>query len=111
MRYKKRTGENAMPTDPHRSEHDPLQAARNESVALNTGWLKNGESMAPIQRVGYIIISLFFILSGTYTGAAFWEDFKSGDASSVLWGFATLFFIGLGVLGLRNSLRFSRTIR
>jgi hypothetical protein len=89
--------------------YDPLKAARDETGTFNRGWLKNGESMPPIQRIGYGVVSLVFIFVGLFTGTSFWEDFRSKDATYLFWGIATLFFVGLGGLGLRNVFRFRRT--
>ncbi len=91
-----------------RTGYDPLQAARDQSGSVNKNWLKNGELMSPIQRVGNSIVSLAFILSGAFTASVFWEDFSSRDATCLFWGFATLFFVGLGCLGLGNALRLKR---
>jgi hypothetical protein len=90
------------------SRYDPLQAVREQSGDFDKGWLKNGESMPPIQRVSYAIVSLAFIFIGIFTEGAFWEDFLSRDATCLFWGFATLFLVSLGCLGLRNVLRFRR---
>ncbi len=94
--------------EPVKESFDPLQRARDQSGAFNEGWLKSGKSMPPIQRVGYGVVSLGFIFAGIFTGTGFWEDFQSRDATCLFWGIATLFFLGLGILGMKNSLRISR---
>jgi hypothetical protein len=95
-----------------RSGHDPLQAAAGQSDVFNRSWLKNGESMTLIQRVGYTIFSLFFFGAGLYLCGPTMIELRDGDPGSlffaVLFGLASLFFLLFGILGLRNVLRFRR---
>jgi hypothetical protein len=94
-----------------RQVYDPLTTARNQSDGFNRAWLKNGESLLPIQRFGYVIFSLAFVGIGLFFGMACWENFRSNDPMSVLWGVGTLFFLYLGSLGLRNAMKFRRVKR
>jgi hypothetical protein len=93
---------------PVAESYDPLQKARDQARAFNEGWLKDGEAMPTIQRVGYGIVSLGFIFAGIFAGTGFWEDFQSRDTTCLFWGIAALFLVGLGVLGMKNVLRTSR---
>jgi hypothetical protein len=91
-----------------RQVYDPLTTASNQSDAFNRAWLKNGESLLPIQRFGYVIFSLAFVGIGLFFGVVCWGNFRSSDPMSVLWGVGTLFFLFLGGLGLRNAMKFRR---
>lgn len=92
--------------------HDPLQAAESQSSSFNTLWLKNGESMTLIQRIGYTIFSLLFFGSGLYLCQPTMIELRGEDAMSLcfalIFALASLFFLVVGVLGLRNVLRFDR---
>ena len=95
-----------------RSGHDPLQAAAGQSDLFNRSWLKNGESMTLIQRMGYTIFSLFFFAAGLYLCQSAMIELRGGDAMSMcfasIFALASLFFLVIGILGLRNVLRFRK---
>jgi hypothetical protein len=94
---------------PTRRGYDPLRTARVDSGGFNRSWLKNGESMPPVQRIGYAIVSLAFIGAGLFLLNAGREVMRSGDAMYFLWFLGSLSFLSLGVLGLRNVLRFRKS--
>jgi hypothetical protein len=94
---------------PARKGYDPLRAVRVDSGSFNRSWLKNGESMPPVQRIGYAIVSLAFIGAGLFLLNAGWEVMRSGDATYFLWFLGSLSFLSLGALGLRNVLRFKKS--
>jgi hypothetical protein len=89
--------------------YDPLRAARVDSGSFNRSWLKNGESMPPVQRIGYAVVSLAFIGAGLFLLNAGREVMRSGEATYLLWFLGSLSFLSLGVLGLRNVLRFKKS--
>jgi Stem cell factor len=107
--------ENQNPSDPDvlhsHSGHDPLQAAKDQSNAFNRAWLKNGESQPPIQKVGFAVFSLIFLVIGFFFGMVCWGSFRSEDPTTVLWLAGALFFVGLGGLGLRKAIRSKRSGR
>ena len=37
--------------------YDPLQTAHSQSGTFNQSWLKNGESLTLLQRIGYTVLS------------------------------------------------------
>lgn len=88
---------------PEHKRYDPLQASSEQASAFNRAWFKHGESLTPVQRVGFAICSLMFILIGFFLGLGCWEDFQSKDVTAVLWAVGTLFFLGIGFRGLRNT--------
>lgn len=95
-----------------RPGHDPLQAAAGQTDLFNRSWMKNGESMTLLQRVGYTIFSLLFFDIGLSLCQPTMIDLRGGDAMSLcfalMFALASLFFLVFGVLGLRNVLRFRR---
>jgi hypothetical protein len=94
---------------PSRKGYDPLRAARLDAGSFNRSWLKHGELMPPVQRIGYAVFSLAFIGAGLFLLNGGWEVMRSGDATFVLWFFASLAFVSLGALGLRNVFRFKKS--
>ena len=93
-------------------DHDPLELVKRDAPAFNRAWLKQGESMPLVQRIGFTAISLFSCLVGLYMLRDSVLRFLSEDASfifSALFSAACLFF---GWLGLANVLRFKhKTLR
>jgi len=85
--------------------YDPLQAARNESPSFNKSWLKNGESLNRIQRVGFALFSIAALMCGLYLCSITWEVLRAGDIMFLPFALASLFFLIPGVLGLKNVLR------
>jgi hypothetical protein len=79
---------------------------------FNRSWLKNGESMSLIQRIGYTIFSLLFFGAGLFLCQSAMIELRSGDENSqvfaALFALASLFFLVFGILGLRNVLRFKQ---
>ena len=90
---------------------DPVQTAWTQSKVFNTAWLKNGESLSPLQRLGFAIISLFFVASGLYLARFAVMFAREWDFMVVIFGPVCLGFLFFGVLGLRNVLRFDRRER
>lgn len=93
---------------PGSEKRDPLRAARLDAGSFNRSWLKHGEFMPPVQRIGYAVFSLAFVGAGLFLLNGGREVMRSGDATFFLWLFASLAFVSLGALGLRNVLRFKK---
>jgi len=93
-----------------RTEHryDHLQAARTQATAFNAGWLRNGESLSVFRRIGFTIFSVLFVGLGLYLGHFALQSVRDGDFMIVIFGPASLGFLIIGLLGLRNVLRFRR---
>lgn len=88
---------------------DPLQNVRDQAVDFNATWLKHGESMLLIQRVGFIALSIISIASAVWMGSAARDSFLEGGLFFVLfYATAALFLMTFGILGLMNALRFGR---
>jgi hypothetical protein len=93
-------------------DHDPLPRSQREAASFNAAWLKNGEKMSMIQRIGFLILSLSTFGSGlwvAFVAIGFLRrlDVVSLDGIFIAVGIlAGLFFLTMGILGLRNVLRF-----
>lgn len=91
-----------------RRGHDPLQAVWKESRAFNRAWFRSGESLSLVQRAGYTVLSLAFLGAALYLFADATEGFREGDFTFWLSAIGSVFSLLVGVLGLRNVLRFRR---
>ena len=90
----------------HVREYDPLQAVRKEAPVFNRSWMRNGESMPPIQRVGFGIISLLTLLGGLWLLSAAAITAEPWNPFSAFFGLAGLLFVLVAFLGFKNVLRF-----
>lgn len=87
--------------------YNPLREAAVDSPTLAASWLKGGESLSPIQRLGHGVFSIVFASMGVFLGGSCWDGVQAGDLFNVLFfGAASLFFLYFGLRGLRNVLRF-----
>jgi len=93
---------------PQRS-HDPLEAVRKEAPVFNKAWMKNGESMPLIQRIGFTVFSLLSCLCGAWMTSGAIQSFREDDPYGLFFAAASVVFVVPGALGLRNVLRFKRT--
>jgi hypothetical protein len=91
-----------------RPGYDPIEAAWSNMSAISASWLKNGASLSLIQRVGYALMSLMFVGAGVYLFVDSFESFQVRGAGFVFSAPGSLFFLGVGLMGLRNVLRFKR---
>jgi hypothetical protein len=93
-------------------DHDPLLRSQREAPSFNAAWLKNGEKMSMIQRIGFLIVSLSTFGCGLWVafvaiGFLRRMDVVSLDGIFIAVGILVgLFFLTVGILGLRNVLRF-----
>jgi hypothetical protein len=91
----------------HGSDHDPITKSRYEPDRFNVAWLKNGEKLSLFQRIGFLVLSLFFLCAGVSFGGAAFNAIREGSVLGACgWTIPTLIFIVPGSLGLRNVLRF-----
>src|SRR5579863_4828229 len=89
--------------------HDPLRHANDESLTLAASWLKNGQKLTVIQRIGHSVFSLVFLLCGLLLVDGAGNNFREDDLfMGTLFAVAALFFIGFAAIGLRNVLRFNK---
>lgn len=87
--------------------HDPLLNVRDQAGSFNATWLKHGECMPFVQRVGFIALSLAFVAAGVFLFSGAWDNLLERDLIFVpFYAVAALFTAALGILGLRNALRF-----
>jgi hypothetical protein len=94
--------------------YDPLQKAHRESTNFNRAWLKNGESLRPIQRAGFVIFSICFLFTGFFFADVCWAILREATAADgglfegYFSGLAALGFLYLGYTGLKNALKRKR---
>jgi hypothetical protein len=88
---------------------DPLRKAERESRSVDFLWLKQGESQTILQKVGFTIISLLFIGPGLMFLGLSVQEYRNGIWSFWLTGAIATVPLGMGLLGLRNVLRFPPT--
>ena len=95
----------------HQHSHslDPLLNACNDSDALTTSWLKHGERMNRIQRIGHGMMSILFLLIGlSLANGSLAILADRSYFMSILFATAAGFALVLGLMGVRNVLRFKR---
>jgi hypothetical protein len=89
------------------SGHDPLAKSRYEANRFNVAWMRDGERLNWVQRIGFATISLVTFFMGLIWGALAVNDVRKGSLIGAFgWSIACLIFIVPGSLGLRNVLRF-----
>jgi hypothetical protein len=87
--------------------YNPLREAAINSPTLTESWLKGGESLSLVQRVGHGLFSMVFIGIGLFLGGSCWDGVQASDFFNVLFfGGASLFFLYFGLRGMRNVFRF-----
>ena len=91
---------------------DPIHALWTETGVFHTAWFKNGESLSTLQRVGYTVLSLLFLVIALYLSRDAVMFAREGDFMgvifTVIFGGSSLGFLVASLLGLRNVLRFRR---
>jgi hypothetical protein len=88
---------------------DPLTKASAQSRDFSSAWLRNGDKLNWIQRIGYAIVSFLFLSMGLYLLNDAIVGFREASPTYWLSGLASIFLIIFGVLGLVNVLRFKKT--
>ena len=93
-------------------DYDPIRKSWREAGSFNFSWLRNGEKLTWTQRIGFAIISFLVFSSGLLVETLAINSLINGELLSL----GTLAIIGgiligllvliLGLLGLRNVLRF-----
>jgi hypothetical protein len=80
-----------------------------QAGTFNRYWLKDGQSLNGVQRVGYGLFSLMFIAFGTLCGTGLWLSWQDGDVVwCLLWAIGTVPLLFFGGLGLINIFRFRK---
>jgi len=87
--------------NPDKSSRDPVKKMLAEQKPFSTAWLGSSRQ-SPIQRVGFILISIFCLL----IGADMWWAFFTGPTASglLVLGVGTL-PLAIGVAGLVKAVR------
>lgn len=73
---------------------------------LTRTFLKNGETLKPVQRAGVLVISSLIIGWGIYFASDALDAIHNGSPRYFLTGGQALFLVIVGTLGVRNGLRF-----
>lgn len=95
-----------------KDDYDPIRKSWREGKIVDRAWLKNGEKLTWIQRVGFAILSLCIFSAGLFlitSAVAFLRDadlFSLDSIGAVAGVVGGICVLTLGVLGLRNVLRF-----
>lgn len=106
-RHQSEHHENRHVTDTSQT-YDPIQAGWSQAGKFNLAWLKGGERLTLLQRSGYTVMSLLFGAFGLYLLRFLVLMVRSGDfVFTLIFGGATLLFLTVSIMGLRNVLRFT----
>jgi hypothetical protein len=88
-------------------DYDPIARSRREADSFNVAWMKHGEKLTWIQRIGFAVFSFILFSSGALFGTFAIKDLLSGELLGAIgWFVPTLIFMIPASLGLRNVLRF-----
>jgi hypothetical protein len=60
-------------------DYDPLIRSQREAPTFNNAWLKHGETLTLMQRIGFTIFSLVFFLGGITFLALVLVDIRDGE--------------------------------
>jgi hypothetical protein len=78
--------------------HD--NASWNGNDRFNSLWLELGHELSLLQRVGFIFISLVFLIPGTVCLICAWDEVKSSISWFVLWFVAAIVLLYFGCRGV-----------
>jgi hypothetical protein len=88
-------------------DFNPITRSKYEADRFNVAWLKNGEELNWLKRIGFALFSLFFLLAGVCFGALAINSIRHGEVLGACgWSIPTLIYGVPGALGIRNVLRF-----
>jgi hypothetical protein len=93
-------------------DYDPIRKSWREGKIIDRAWLKDGEKLTWIQRIGFAILSLCIFSGGLFLTTSAIASLRDGDLFSLDSVGAVIGVVGgiccliLGILGLRNVLRF-----
>jgi hypothetical protein len=93
-------------------DYDPIRKSRREDSIVDRAWLKDGEKLTWTQRIGFAILSLCIFSGGLFFATSAIESLRDGGSLSldsvgaVIGVVGGICFLTLGILGLRNVLRF-----
>jgi hypothetical protein len=88
--------------------YGPLLRTERETPSFNRAWLKDGEKLTVLQRAGFTIFSLFFLAVGLVLAGYAAMAYEDGSFFALVVALVCLFFMAIGILGLRNVLRFPK---
>jgi hypothetical protein len=93
-------------------DYDPIRKSWREGKIIDRAWLKDGERLTWTQRIGFAILSLCIFSAGLFLATSAIAFLRDGDLFSLDSVGAVIGVVGgtccltLGILGLRNVLRF-----
>ena len=85
---------------------DLVTSMTTNSPTLTRAFLKDGETLKPVQRTGVLVISVLVLGWGAYFAADSWEAIHNSSPRSLLSCGPALVLSVMGLLGMRNALRF-----
>jgi hypothetical protein len=78
-------------------DYDPIRRSRQEADRFNVAWMKNGEKLSWVQRIGFAVISFVFFSAGLLFGTLAVNDIRNGEfLGAIGWSVPTLIFLVLG---------------
>jgi len=90
-------------------QNDPIQQIATDSPRFASSWLKDGQNLTGLQRLGHAAISIAYISAGTFCANGAKVNFQEGTVFMALFfSLATMFFFFFALKGLQNILRFKR---
>jgi hypothetical protein len=90
-------------------QYDPIQRTLLESPRFTSAAFKNGESLTTLQRFGYGIIALAYLIFGFFfCYVAVLNHRGDSHLFALLFGSAAAFLLFIGTKGMRNVFRFPR---
>jgi hypothetical protein len=98
---------NSGPDEGHKT-YDPVISSRVNSAQLTRAFLKDGNTLRPVQRVGVLVISLMIIGWGVYGSADALDAKHTGSPLFVFLGIPSVSLIVIGLLAFTNALRFKK---
>jgi hypothetical protein len=93
-------------------DYDRLRKSCWREDPFNRAWLKDGEKLSWMQRIGFAVVSFIFLFIGLFIATMALNTLLKGELLSAGTLLAVcgiplgLFFLVVGILGLRNVLRF-----
>jgi hypothetical protein len=90
-----------------KDSYDPIARGNAQGLTFTKFWLKNGEKLTRIQRIGYGLLSILYLAIGILFAQLYWDVLHEHNLFwSLVRGSLSLCFSVLGGLGMRNVLKF-----
>ena len=84
----------------------PIRKSSREANSFNFAWMKNGEKLTWLQRIGFAVFSLIFFASGVLFGIFAVSSVRDENVLGAIgWTIPALILIVPGIMGLKNVFR------